>query len=174
MKFLTFSGDNTPNTFEQAMYPLTSLDQYGQRHTWAAPPPDSEPLQGQSIYLFVRFAATHNKATCLPAKDCEEMEALGGRIAILPRPDQASPTEIQKVRDDLYNKRTWEQASPETRAYFDRRAIGGRLLKKPFLAPVEQSATTTLFGSLAVGALVAALVATSGLSNKPKLAPIAR
>ena len=166
MKLLTFrlSGDE----------PLTSLDQYGNRHAWTAPPVDSDPLQGQSIYLFVRFAATHNKATCLPAKDCEEMEALGGRIAIVPRPDQASPVEIQKVRDDLYNKRTWEQASPETRAYFDRRAIGGRLLKKPVLAPVEQSATTTILGSLAVGTLVAALVATSGVSNKPKLAQQAR
>lgn len=78
------------------------------------------------------------------------------------------------MRDNLYNKRTWEQASPETRAYFDRRAIGGRLLKKPFLAPVEQSATTTILGSLAVGTLVAALVATSGVSNKPKLAQQAR
>lgn len=165
MKLLTFrlSGDE----------PLTSLDQYGNRHPWTTPPPDSEPLQGQSIYLFVRFAATHNKSTCLPAKDCEEMEALGGRIAIVPRPDQASPIEIQKVREDLYNKRTWEEASPQTRAYFERRALGGRLLKKPFLAPVEQSATTTILGSLAVGTLVATLVATSGISNKPKLAHIA-
>ena len=161
MKFVTFklSGDE----------PLTSLDQNGQRHAWAAPPADSEPLKGETIYQYVVFSAKQ-QGSATRSKDFEEMVALGQRIAIIPRQDEVSPSLVSWIRSDIYHGRPWAQASRETKAYFDKRAVGGRLLKRPYVAPQEQSATTTLVGSLAVAALVATLVATSGVSNKPKLA----